>query len=162
MIKQKNRPVRIRKRLLPQIDFVRIRSEAKVPTRATRDSAGYDLSSAESLTIKAHCRALIHTGVSVRIPKRYHIEIRPRSGLALRHGITVLNTPGTIDADYRGELMVVLFNTSDEDYAIEPGDRIAQAVVIRHADVVWRELDDFDDAEASERGDRGFGSTGMR
>ena len=145
----------------PTIDFIRIREGAQIPARATRDAAGYDLSSAESCTVPSGGRVLVHTGVSVRIPRHYHIEIRPRSGLALRHGITVLNTPGTVDADYRGELMVILFNTGEEAFAIEPGDRIAQAVVVRHADVVWREIDDFDDFGTTDRGHRGFGSTGI-
>ena len=145
----------------PTIDFIRIREGAQIPARATRDAAGYDLSSAESCTVPSGGRVLVHTGVSVRIPRHYHIEIRPRSGLALRHGMKVLNTPGPVDADYRGDLMVILFNTGEEAFAIEPGDRIAQAVVVRHADVVWREIDDFDDFGTTDRGNRGFGSTGI-
>ncbi len=146
----------------PEIRFVRIHPSATEPRRATRDAAGYDLTSAESCAISPGARRLVHTGISVRIPRHYHIEIRPRSGLALRCGITVLNAPGTVDADYRGELMVVLHNAGEEVFRIAPGDRIAQAVVIRHARPRWREVADIDCLGQSERGCKGFGSTGLK
>ena len=130
---------------------------ATLPRRASEQAAGYDLTSVENITIPAMQRALVHTGLLVAPPKNCHIEIRPRSGLALKHGITVLNTPGTIDADYRGEIMVILFNTSQEDYEIHIGARIAQAVVIRHENAVWLKVEDF---EKTSRGTSGFGSSG--
>ena len=143
----------------PTIDFIRIREGAQIPARATRDAAGYDLSSAESCTVPSGGRVLVHTGVSVRIPRHYHIEIRPRSGLALRHGITVLNTPGTVDADYRGEIGVIMVNLSNEEFTVNDGDRIAQMVVARHEQVEWQPVETLAD---SERGEGGFGHTGKK
>ena len=131
--------------------------DARVPQKQSAEAAGYDLSSAEDIEIPPHGRALVHTGLRVAPPAHSHIEIRPRSGLALKHGITVLNTPGTVDSDYRGELMVLLFNTSEEAFAVRKGDRIAQAVFMRHLDVRWVPVDTFG---TTERGEKGFGSTG--
>lgn len=134
------------------------RTETAVkPSRGSEGAAGYDLTSSEAVEIPAHGRVLVHTGLLVAPPKGCHIEVRPRSGLALKHGITVLNTPGTIDEDYRGEIMVILFNTSDEPFHVGIGERIAQAVVMRHENVRWTEVSQFD---KTERGVRGFGSTG--
>ncbi len=130
---------------------------AKLPEKGSELAAGYDLHSAEDITIPAHGRALVHTGLLVAPPPHCHIEIRPRSGLALKHGLTVLNTPGTIDADYRGEIMVVMFNTTDSDFQIHIGDRIAQAVVMKHENVQWIPVEHFDQTD---RGSNGFGSTG--
>ncbi len=114
--------------------------------------------SAENITIPPGERALVHTGLLIAPAQNCHVEVRPRSGLALKHGITVLNTPGTIDADYRGEIMIILFNTSKEPFDIHIGDRIAQAVVMRHENVQWKKVDSFD---TTERGSKGFGSTGI-
>lgn len=130
---------------------------AKIPEQKSAQAAGYDLASAEDIEIPPHGRALVHTGLRVAPPRNCHIEIRPRSGLALKHGITVLNTPGTVDADYRGELMVLLFNTTDIPFAVHTGDRIAQAVFMRHLTVQWVKADDLD---PTPRGEKGFGSTG--
>lgn len=130
----------------------------QVPKKGSLDAAGYDLTSAENLVVRAHARALVHTGIWVAPPRGTHIEIRPRSGLALQYGITVLNTPGTVDADYRGELMVILFNTSENDFSIRQGDRIAQAVFMKHLDVKWRQVQGFD---TTARGTQGFGSSGI-
>ncbi len=130
---------------------------AQLPQKQSDQAAGYDLSSIENLTIPPHGRALVHTGLRVAPPPHTHIEIRPRSGLALKHGITVLNAPGTVDSDYRGELMVLLFNTSETPFEIHTGDRIAQAVFMRHLDVRWTPAASFD---KTTRGDKGFGSTG--
>ena len=138
-------------------------SHHPLPQYATPLSAGLDLRAnlEAPITLQPMERRLVPTGLRIALPEGYEAQVRPRSGLALKHGITLLNTPGTIDADYRGELMVILFNTGEEAFAIEPGDRIAQAVVVRHADVVWREIDDFDDFGTTDRGNRGFGSTGI-
>ena len=141
----------------PQCRVIKQNPDACIPRRASEQAAGYDLTSAENITIPAMGRALVHTGLCVAPPQNCHIEVRPRSGLALKHGITVLNTPGTIDADYRGEIMVILFNTTPDAYEVHIGDRIAQAVVMRHENVVWREVEAFD---ATKRGSCGFGSSG--
>ena len=100
---------------------------------------------------------MIPTGLFIALPKGFEAQVRPRSGLAAKHGITVLNTPGTIDADYRGEIKVILVNLSGEPFTVNPGERIAQMVVARHEQVQWVELAELDDTE---RGDGGFGSTG--
>lgn len=139
------------------VKLIRIHERALLPARQTDMAAGYDLSSVEDLEIPPHGRALVHTGWRVSIPPDLHIEIRPRSGLALKHGITVLNTPGTIDPDYRGEMMILLFNTSDTPYTVHSGDRIAQAVLMRHCDVTWKTVSHFD---TTRRDTHGFGSTG--
>ena len=142
----------------PQCRVIPIVPEARIPSKGSAEAAGCDLSSAENMTIPAHGRALVHTGIRIAPPRGCHIEVRPRSGLALKYGITVLNTPGTIDADYRGEIMVILFNTSDEDFYIRCGDRIAQAIVMRHEDAIWTRVESFDNTE---RGCGGFGSSGI-
>tara|TARA_B100000925_G_C21901583_1_gene427339 strand:+ start:257 stop:592 length:336 start_codon:yes stop_codon:yes gene_type:complete len=108
--------------------------------------------------LKPFQRVLVPTGIKIALPKKYEGQIRPRSGLALKHGITVLNSPGTIDADYRGELGVILINLSDENYKIKPGDRIAQLVISNFTEVKWKLVQDLGD---SERGELGFGSTGF-
>ena len=102
-------------------------------------------------------RALIPTGISIALPEGTEAQVRPRSGLAAKHGITVLNAPGTIDADYRGEIKVILVNLSNDPFVINPGERIAQMVVARYEKVVWEEVDALDDTA---RGEGGFGSTG--
>ncbi|MCB1530046.1 MAG: dUTP diphosphatase [Rhodospirillales bacterium] len=130
-----------------------------LPTYATEDSAGMDLSAAldEAIEIAPGQRALVPTGLSISLPPGYEAQIRPRSGLALKHGITVLNAPGTIDADYRGEIKVILANLGSEDFTIERGMRIAQMVVARHANVEWNIVESL---EETDRGTGGFGSTG--
>ena len=130
-----------------------------LPTYATEDSAGMDLSAAldEAIEIAPGQRALVPTGLSISLRPGYEAQIRPRSGLALKHGITVLNAPGTIDADYRGEIKVILANLGSEDFTIERGMRIAQMVVARHANVEWNIVESL---EETDRGTGGFGSTG--
>ncbi len=139
------------------IEYVRSEDWVQPPSCATKLSAGSDLRSREELTIAPHARALVHTGLSLRIPENFFLDLRPRSGLALKHGITLLNTPATIDADYRGEIMILLFNTSDEPFEIHVGDRIAQALLMRRYDVTWKSVNSLDDTE---RGLNGFGSSG--
>ncbi len=132
-----------------------------LPAYATASSAGVDLSAAvaEPVTIAAGARALVPTGLALALPEGYEGQVRPRSGLALRHGVTVLNSPGTIDADYRGEIQVILVNFGSEAFRIERGLRIAQLVIAPVSRVVWQPVATL--AE-SERGAGGFGSTGTK
>ena len=129
------------------------------PSYATPLSAGMDLraSMEQSITLAPLERALVPTGLFVELPEGYEMQIRPRSGLASKHGITVLNSPGTIDADYRGEIKVILVNLSNNPFEIVPGERIAQAVVAQHAHIEWEQVEQLG---ATERGAGGFGSTG--
>ena len=129
------------------------------PAYATPQSAGLDLKAnlEKPVVLKPLQRALIPTGLFIALPAGYEAQVRPRSGLALKHGITVLNSPGTVDADYRGELCVILVNLSDEPFEIAPGERIAQMVVARHEQVEWEQVEELDDTE---RGAGGFGHTG--
>lgn len=135
------------------------RSSNPLPEYATPQSAGLDLRAdiATSQTIAPLERAMIPTGLYTEIPEGYEIQVRPRSGLAAKHGVTVLNSPGTIDADYRGEIKVILVNLSDEPFTLMPGERIAQAVFARCHQFQWEEADILND---SQRGSGGFGSTG--
>lgn len=132
-----------------------------LPFYATAGAAGMDLRAAnvEQIIIEPLARKLIPTGLFLEIPQGLEMQIRPRSGLAFKHGITVLNSPGTIDADYRGEVCVLLINLSNIPFTVERGERIAQAVVARHERVVWSETDTLAD---SSRGQGGFGSTGTK
>ncbi len=129
------------------------------PAYATPLSAGVDLRAnlSEPLVLEPLQRALVPTGLYIALPPGYEAQVRPRSGLAIKHGITVLNSPGTIDADYRGELRTILVNLSREPFRIEPGERIAQMVIARHEQVEWEETDSLDETL---RGAGGFGSTG--
>lgn len=128
-----------------------------LPAYATSGAAGMDVVSAEDLTIAPGARHAVATGLALAIPQGYEIQVRPRSGLALKHGITVPNTPGTIDSDYRGELKVILINLGEEPFAIARSDRIAQLVLAPVVQAAWDEVAELD---ATERGEGGFGSTG--
>ncbi len=128
------------------------------PSYATPLSAGADVRSKIDTIVPAHGRVLIPTGMFVAIPEGYEIQVRPRSGLALKKGITVLNTPGTIDADYRNEIGVILFNTTDEDFVVNAGDRIAQIVLAKFEQINWVEVDELDETERAD----GFGHTGLK
>lgn len=128
------------------------------PSYATPLSAGADVRSKIDTIVPAHGRVLIPTGMFVAIPEGYEIQVRPRSGLALKKGITVLNTPGTIDADYRNEIGVILFNTTDEDFVVNAGDRIAQIVLTKFEQINWVEVDELDETERAD----GFGHTGLK
>lgn len=128
-----------------------------LPGRATAGAAGMDIVSAVDVTIAPGARGLVPTGLSVAVPEGYELQLRPRSGLALKHGITLPNTPATIDSDYRGELQVILINLGDAPFVIARGDRIAQALVQRVEPVVFREVAEL---PPSGRGAGGFGSTG--
>ena len=135
------------------------KSNHPCPAYATPQSAGVDLRAnlETPVTIGPLERTLVPTGLYIALPAGYEAQVRPRSGLAAKHGITVLNTPGTIDADYRGEIKVILVNLSSEPFEIAPGERIAQMVIARHETAEWEEVDSLD---ATERGVGGFGSTG--
>ena len=135
------------------------KSGQQLPAYATELSAGMDLrANLESpITLAPLERALVPTGLFIALPAGFEAQVRPRSGLAAKHGITVLNTPGTIDADYRGEIKVILVNLSNTPFEIVPGERIAQMVVARHERVEWDEVDVLDETA---RGAGGFGSTG--
>jgi dUTP pyrophosphatase len=128
-----------------------------LPAYATTGAAGLDVVSAEQVTIAPGARHAVATGLALAIPPGYEIQVRPRSGLALKHGITVPNTPGTIDSDYRGELKVILINHGTEPFAIARGDRVAQLVLAPVVQAAWEEVAELD---ATERGAGGFGSTG--
>lgn len=128
-----------------------------LPAYATEGAAGMDLLAARDMVIAPGARALVPTGIAVAIPDGFEMQVRPRSGLALKHGVTVLNAPGTVDSDYRGEVGVILFNTSDAPFAIARGDRIAQAVFAPVTRAIWEEVVVLPE---SARGTGGFGSTG--
>lgn len=137
------------------------KSNNKLPEYATSMSAGFDLRAnlEEPVTLKAGDRILIGTGLFIALEPGYEAQVRPRSGLALKKGITVLNAPGTIDADYRGEVGVILYNTSKEDFIIEPGERIAQMVIAKYEQISWEQVEVLDETE---RGDGGYGHTGVK
>ena len=134
-------------------------AELALPARATADSAGMDLLAAvgEDVVLAPGGRALVPTGIALALPSGYEGQVRPRSGLALKHGVTVLNTPGTIDADYRGEIGVILINHGESPFTVRRGERIAQLVIAALVDAA---LDEVDSLPISRRGADGFGSTG--
>ena len=137
------------------------RGRQPLPTYATALSAGMDLRAniEEDITLLPLQRQLVPTGLHIALPEGYEAQIRPRSGLALKHGITVLNTPGTVDADYRGEIMVLLVNFSNEPFTVKDGERIAQMVIAKHEKVDFELADTLDETE---RGTGGYGHTGLK
>ncbi|MCD8262047.1 MAG: dUTP diphosphatase [Bacteroides sp.] len=137
------------------------RSRHELPGYATELSAGMDLRAnlEQPVVLQSLQRALIPTGIYIALPAEYEAQVRPRSGLALKKGITVLNSPGTVDADYRGEICVVLINLSQEEFVIEDGERIAQMVIAAHAKADWEEVEVLDETL---RGAGGFGHTGKK
>lgn len=135
------------------------KSENKLPKYETSGSAGMDVRSNEDYTLKPECRKLIQTGLFFEIPEGYEIQVRPRSGLAYFYGITVLNSPGTIDSDYRGELGILLYNSGQSEFEIKKGDRIAQIVV---SPVIQSEFEEVEDVSNTDRGEGGFGSTNLK
>lgn len=138
--------------------FKKIRPDATLPSYAHASDAGMDVRSVEDVTVPAKGRVLVHTGLVMLLPPMYEAQVRPRSGLALKHGITVLNTPGTIDAGYRGEVGVILANFGDGDFEVKKGDKVAQIVV---APVVKAEIEEASEIDETDRGAGGFGSTGV-
>lgn len=137
------------------------KSRHATPSYATEQSAGMDLRAniETPIVLRPLERRLIPTGIYIALPKGFEGQVRPRSGMATKHGITVINAPGTVDADYRGEIKVSLVNLSNEAFTIEDGERIAQLVVARHETVEWVEVETLDETE---RGDGGWGSTGTK
>ena len=136
------------------------RSHHDLPRYETGQSAGMDLRANldSPIVLQPLERKLVPTGLFIALPKGYEAQVRPRSGLAIKRGVTVLNTPGTIDADYRGEVCVILVNLSQEPFTVNDGERIAQMVIARHEQVTWQAVDVLD---ATERGSGGFGHTGV-
>lgn len=137
------------------------RGSQQLPAYATSESAGMDLRAniTEPIVLHPLERRIIPTGLYIALPPGYEAQVRPRSGLAFKHGITVLNSPGTIDSDYRGELGVLLVNLSNEDFTVEAGERIAQMVIARHEQGEFVEVEELDDTE---RGAGGYGHTGVK
>ena len=140
------------------LKFKRIHPDAVLPAYAHPSDAGMDVRSVEDLAIAPGKRALVRTGLVMMLPPLYEAQVRPRSGLALKHGITVLNTPGTIDSGYRGEVGVVLINLGQEEFKVAKGDKIAQLVL---APVTQPEVAEAFDVDETDRGEGGFGSTGV-
>ena len=140
----------------PIVLVKRLADNAVVPKVATLSSAGFDLSSVERVELSTGSRVVVDTGISLEIPRGFEGQVRPRSGLAFKYGLTVLNAPGTIDSDYRGPVKVILYNTGP-DYVVEPGDRIAQLVIQRVPKVKFEMTEELSETE---RGDGGLGSTG--
>lgn len=140
--------------------FVKVESNAILPEYKSEEAAGADLHAYldKPVTLKPMERALIPTGVSVQLPKGYELQVRPRSGLALHNGITVLNAPGTVDSDYRGQLKVLLINLGNEEFVIKNGDRIAQAVISKVSQAEFKIVSLL---SKTERGEAGYGSTGL-
>lgn len=143
-----------------KVKFKKLSNNIETPQYATEQSAGMDLRAVldEPVTLRSLERKVVMTDLSIALPRGFEAQVRPRSGLAAKHGITVLNTPGTIDADYRGNIGVILVNLSTEPFTINNGDRIAQLVVSKYERVEWVEVDDLDETG---RGSGGFGSTGL-
>ena len=140
-----------------ELEITRVRSAARIPERAYIGDAGLDLAACEPVSLAPGERAVVPTGLAVAIPDGYAGFVQPRSGLAARHGITIVNAPGLIDSGYRGEIQVVLLNTDrEETFMAEPGERIAQLVVLPVPEIALREVDELSE---SERGVRGFGSS---
>lgn len=146
-----NSPIKVEVKRLPHGEGL------DLPTYATQGAAGMDVVSAEDVTLAPGARHAVATGLSMAIPQGFEIQVRPRSGLAFKHGISVPNAPGTIDSDYRGELKVILINHGTEEFAIARGDRVAQLVLAPVVKAAWDEVEELD---ATERGSGGFGSTG--
>lgn len=144
---------------MPVLKIKRLHADAIMSKYQTEGAAGFDLHALESLVLQAGKRVAVKTGLAIEIPKGYELQIRPRSGLAINHGISVLNTPGTIDCDYRGEIMVILINHSQEDFHIHKHDRIAQAVLNIAPQATLKEVQTL---SQSERGEKGFGSSGIK
>ena len=140
------------------VRFRKVHPDAALPSYAHPSDAGMDVRSVEDLTIAPGRRALVHTGLVMLLPPMYEAQVRPRSGLALKSGITVLNTPGTIDSGYRGEVGVILVNLGDTDFQVKKGDKVAQIVI---APVVQAQVVETSEVDETDRGSGGFGSTGV-
>lgn len=144
---------------MAKIRIKKIRDKAVTPHYEHNGDAGMDLYAVEDATLRPGERKLVPTGLQVEVPEGYEMQVRPKSGLALKHGITVLNTPGTVDSCYRGEVGVILLNTSDKDYGVKAGEKVAQAVIAMVERAVIEEVEEL---TPSQRGAGGFGSTGRK
>jgi len=142
-----------------KLKIKKLNESAVIPSYAHKGDAGMDLFSTEEYNLKPKERKLISTGLSVEVPEGYELQVRPRSGLALKKGISIVNAPGTIDAGYRGEIGVIMINHGEEDFEINKGDKIAQAILNK---VEFAEIQEVDELNESERGEGGFGSTGNK
>ena len=142
-----------------QLKIELVHTEAKMPLQARAGDAGMDLFSVVEMTLQPGERGLVGTGIKIELPEGYEAQVRPRSGLALKHGVTVLNSPGTIDAGYRGEVGVILINHGAEAFVVEKGMRVAQMVIQRVPEVELVAVESLSD---SERGEQGFGSSGLK
>ena len=140
-----------------EIKYIPLREGAHIPQKAHEDDAGFDLYASEAFLLKAHCYGCVPTALSIELPEGYEAQVRPRSGLAAKHGVTVLNAPGTIDAGYRGEVKVILINHGEEDFEITAGMRIAQLVI---SPVLSARFVEAASLAESTRGEGGFGSSG--
>ncbi|MGB9741694.1 MAG: dUTP diphosphatase [candidate division WOR-3 bacterium] len=140
-----------------KVKILRLNNQTPLPYQATPAAAGYDLTAAEDTIIKSHSFGIVSTGIALELPPGVEAQVRPRSGLAFHHGIGVLNSPGTIDPDYRGEIKVILFNASNQDFSIKAGDRIAQLVFSRILPVEFEETGHL---SPTKRNQGGFGHTG--
>ncbi|MEK7602781.1 MAG: dUTP diphosphatase [Patescibacteria group bacterium] len=142
-----------------KVRFIKLNPKASVPIYQSEQAAGADMHACldEPIVLVSGEHVLVPTGIAVELPEGYELQIRPRSGLALKHGVTVLNSPGTVDSDYRGELMALLVNHGSESFKIKHGERIAQAVIAKHENVFFEEVSEF---SKTKRGTLGFGSTG--
>ena len=138
--------------------FKRVHPDAVLPSYAHPSDAGMDVRSVEDLTLAPGKRALVHTGLVMLLPPQYEAQVRPRSGLALKNGVTVLNSPGTIDSGYRGEIGVILINLGETDFVVRKGDKVAQLVI---APVTQPEVAEVSEIDETDRGSSGFGSTGV-
>lgn len=145
-------------RLILKVEIKKLHDDAVIPSYQTVEAAGFDFHAIEGLTLEVGQRALVKTGLSMALPFGYELQIRPRSGLAYKHGITVLNSPGTVDSDYRGELMVLLINHGEKAFVIEKNERIAQGVIQA---VTQARFSIVDTLSETDRGAGGFGSTGV-
>lgn len=135
----------------------KLHQDAVIPSYQSQGAAGFDFHAIEDLVLKPGQRGLVGTGLAVAIEKNYELQVRPRSGLALKHGISLVNTPGTIDSDYRGEVKIILINHGQEDFTITKGERIAQGVI---NEIYQAKIEVVKDLDSTERGENGFGSTG--
>ena len=144
------------------VNYQKSNSSATSPKYAYQNDSGFDLHSIETIVIEPLGRALVPTGLKIQIPESFELQIRPKSGLAINHGLTVLNTPGTVDYGYTGEIKVIVFNTNHHEFKIERGMKIAQGVFCPVMSGKYVNLVEVDDIESSERGDNGFGSTGIK
>lgn len=139
---------------------IKLLKDVSMPAYATAGSAGMDLSAAieNPLILAPGKRILVPTGIAVAVPEGFEMQLRPRSGLAIKHGISLLNTPATIDSDYRGEIIVIMVNLGDEAFTVEPGMRICQMMIMPYPKITWLEVDNLDETE---RGEKRFGSSGL-